>query len=75
MLPAVTLLVANLSKKRAIIPNNKVLAEEFKVQLSGNEHADVTLSSVSQGAARENQPKKSPIEETIANADNTLTKV
>ncbi len=71
--PAVTLLVANLLKERVIIPKNKVLADEFEVQLSGNEHADVTLSSVSQGATGENQPKKSPIEEAMANADKALT--
>ena len=70
--PAVTLLVANLSKERVIIPKNKVLADEFEVQLSGNEHADVTLSSVSQGAAGENQPNKSPIEVAMANADKAL---
>ena len=29
--PAVTLLVANLSKERVIIPKNKVLADEFEV--------------------------------------------
>ena len=55
--PAVTLLVANLSNDRVIIPKNKVLADEFEVQLSGNERAYVTLSSVCQGAAGENQPK------------------
>ena len=71
--PTVTLLLANLSKERVIIPKNKVLADEFEVQLSKNEHADVTLSSVSQGAVGENQPKKSSIEEAMANADKALT--
>ena len=54
--PAVTLLVANLLKERVIILKNKVLADEFEIQLSKTEHADMTLSSVSQGAAGENQP-------------------
>ena len=71
--PAVTLLVANLSKERVIIPKNKVLADEFEVQLSGNDRTDVTLSSLSLGAAGENQPTKSPIEEAMANADKALT--
>ena len=44
--PAVTLLVANFSKERVIILKYKLLADEFEVQLSVNEHSDVTLSSV-----------------------------
>ena len=71
--PAVTLLIATLSKERVIIPKNKVLADEFELQLSGNEHADVTLSSVFQGAVMDNQPKKSPIEKAMATAHKALT--
>ena len=71
--PAVTLLIENLVKKRVIIPKNKVLADEFEIQLSRNEHADVTLRFVSQGAAWKNQPKKFLIENAIANANKALT--
>ena len=71
--PAVTMLVANLSNKRAIIPKHKVLADEVEVELSeAGKRSAPTIWIVATAASTYDQ-KMAPVQEAMANADKALT--